>query len=75
MFKEAAIEVYDKVLQELTGREHLSNVTISFDITKVIAFRESMDDDGDKTNKSIIYLVSGENFIIDIPYSELKKLF
>lgn len=75
MFKETTIEVYDRVLQEITGKEHLSDVTMSFDVTKVVAFRESMGDDGEKTNKSIIYLVSGESFIIDIPYNELKKLF
>ena len=75
MFKETTIEVYDKVLQELTSQEHLSDVFMSFDVTKVVAFRESMGDDDEKTNKSIIYLTSGESFIIDIPYNELKKLF
>ena len=75
MFKETTIEVYDRVLQELTGQEQLSDVVMSFDVTKVVAFRESMGDDGEKTNKSVIYLVSGESFIIDIPYNELKKLF
>ena len=74
MFKETTIEVYDKALQELTGQEHLSDVNMCFDVTKVVAFRESMGDDGEKDNKSIIYLISGESFIIDIPYKQLKAL-
>ena len=75
MFKETTTEIYDRILEELTGKEVLTEVAMSFDVTKVVAFRQSMDDDLEKTNKSIIYLINGESFIIDIPYNELKKLF
>lgn len=75
MFKETTTEIYDRILEELTGKEVLTEVAMSFDVTKVVAFRQSMDDDLEKTNKSIIYLINGESFIIDIPYTELKKLF
>ena len=75
MFKETTIEIVDKVLQEITGKESLTEVAMSFDINEVAAFRETVNDELECTNKCIIYLKCGEMFIIDIPYKEVKKLF
>lgn len=75
MFKETTIEVVDRVLQEITGKESLTEVAMSFDINEVAAFRETVDDELEHSNKCIIYLKGGESFIIDISYNELKKLF
>lgn len=77
MWKETKISVFDKKLEELTGIEKLTKVSMSFDINKIISFREDLNENesGISENHSIIYLTSGENFIIDIPYIKLKKLF
>lgn len=76
MFKESSIEIVNRRHEELTGEEILSTVAMSFDIHDVIAFRETIEDGEEdiSSNKSIIYLRSGENFIIDIPYKQLKQL-
>ncbi len=76
MWKETKISVFDRKLEEITGIEKLVKVSMSFDVNKIVSFREDIEDGESETNKSnsVIYLTSGESFIIDIPYIKLKQL-
>lgn len=76
MFKETTIELYDRKLEEITGTEITTEVNMCFDVSKVVAFREVIEDGESEisSNRSVIYLMSGESFGIDIPYKQLKAL-
>ena len=67
------IEVFDNKLKELTGEEYLSPVNMCFNLNDITAIRETIED-GDtdvSKNRCVIYLKSGESFIIDTPYETL----
>jgi hypothetical protein len=65
----------NKKIRELTGVESLILVPFSFDIDVIIAYRQSVDDEGNTEDYTVIYTDSGETWCIDIPYSELNKIY
>jgi len=61
--------------KELTGMEELIFVPAVIDITDVVHFRQSVDDDGNLEPYSYIYTETIGSMCIDIPFSEFKEIF
>ena len=70
MIVESTIQIFDLKMQEVLGIEKKMAVAISFFLEDVTAVRENVEEGEDEIDpdKSIIYLKSGEYFVISTPY-------
>jgi len=57
-------------IKEMTGTEVLSFVPFSFNLSTVTAYRQSVDDNGDPEEYSVVYTEIGQVWCIDVPYGE-----
>lgn len=62
-------------LKEMTGKEILTFVPCSFDLSIVVGYRQSIDDDGVLEDYSVIYTKFNQIWCIDVPYEEFKYVY
>ena len=69
---ECNIVMENKRIKEMTGREELSFVPFSFDLSIVTGFRQSLTDEGDLEDYSVVYTEYGDVWCIDVSYDDFK---
>lgn len=77
MIHQTKIDLVDTKHEEIFGKELLVTVDMHFKLDKVIAIREYLNEETNKTspNKCIVYLHGEGLFIIHTPYQEMLNLF
>lgn len=75
VFKEYGLVLENSKLKEDLGIESLIFAKITVDITSLIAFRESVNDDGNTEPYTVIYLDNGQSFCIEVPYDDFLITF
>lgn len=66
---------------EIIGKDVIDPIDakLTIDLDKIVSFRqafsEECDEENDKIGKeTLVYLIDGENFIIEIPYESFSKI-
>lgn len=62
-------------IKELTGKESIILTPFSFDISMVTAYRQSIDDDSNPEDYTVIYTEYGDVYCIDITYGEFNYMY
>lgn len=62
-------------LKEMVGKEVLLQVPFSFDLGIITGFRQSVDNDGNVEDYTVIYTKYNETYCIDIMYDEFKYIY
>lgn len=75
VFKEYGLVLENMKLKEDLGIESLIFAKITVDITSLIAFRESVNDQGEPEPYTVIYLDNGQSFCIEVPYDDFLITF
>lgn len=75
VFKEYGLVLENSKLKENLGIESLIFAKITVDISSLIAFRESVNDDGQTEPYTVIYLDNGQSFCIEVPYDDFLITF
>ena len=75
IFKEYSIVLENGKLKEDLGIESFIFAKLTVDVTTVIAFRESVGNDGEMEPYTIINTDSGHTFCIEIPYEDFQIMF
>ncbi len=75
IFKEYGLVLENSKLKEDLGIESLIFTKITVDLTTLIAFRESVNDNGEIEPYTYIYLENGQSFCIEISYDDFLIVF
>lgn len=75
VFKEFGLVLEDKNMKENLGIEKLCFSKITIDLTTTIAYRESLNDDGEYEPYTYLYTDQGVHFCLDIPYDDFSIIF
>jgi hypothetical protein len=75
VFKEYGLVLENMKLKEDLGIESLIFAKITVDITSLIAFRESVNDQGEPEPYTVIYLDNGQSFCIEVSYEDFLITF
>lgn len=59
-------------VKEMTGKETLVEVPFCFDIGTVLAYRQSIDEEGYPEEYTVLYTDLGISYCIDISYGEFN---
>ena len=59
-------------IKEMTGTEVLSFVPFTFDLNSVTAYRQSLNDDAEPEEYTVVYTERGEVWCIDVSYDEFS---
>jgi hypothetical protein len=62
-------------IKELTGQDSILLVPFSFDINIIVAYRQSIDDEGTLETYTVVFTEYGDNYCIDIPYSKFNNTY
>ena len=65
----------NKELREMTGQENLLFPAFSFNLDIVTAYRQSVSDDGDLEDYTVIYTEFGDTWCIDVPFDEFNYTY
>jgi len=74
MILETKLELYNKKILELTGDDTSFLCDFIVDTKEICAARPSFDDDGEEEEGCLIYLKSGESFIIKLSYNFISTI-
>jgi pullulanase/glycogen debranching enzyme len=76
MIIETSVAIIKHKFQEITGVVEFITVKMSFNLSDVTAFRQSINEDENEidNNNCVIYLKSGEYFFINTPYHTILEL-
>jgi len=75
VFKEYGLVLENMKLKEDLGIESLIFAKITVDITSLVAFRESVNDQGEPEPYTVIYLDNGQSFCIEVSYEDFLITF
>lgn len=75
LFKEYNIVLENLKLKEDMGIDALIFAKITVDVAQLVSFRESVNDNGDIENYTVVHTLSGHTFCLDIPYEEFQIMF
>lgn len=64
----------DLKLTELIGQDSVIHAPFSFNPKNIIAFRQSISDEGELEPYTLLYSEYGDTWCIDIPYEDYKKI-
>jgi hypothetical protein len=62
-------------LNEITGSEHLILVPACIDLSYITSIRQSINNDGDLEDYTVLYTDMGTTLCIDTPYAEFLDIF
>lgn len=66
-------------VKELTGQESILFMPFSFDtcfdISMITAYRQSVDDNGNAEDYTVVYTEYGDTYCIDITYGEFNYMY
>jgi len=62
-------------VKELTGQESILFMPFSFDISMITAYRQSVDDNGEAEEYTVVYTEYGDTYCIDITYGEFNYMY
>jgi hypothetical protein len=62
-------------LKEMVGKEVLIQVPFSFNLSIITGFRQSVDNEGNIEDYTVIYTNNNESYCIDIHYGEFKYIY
>jgi hypothetical protein len=71
---ECKVSCFDTEIEELTGTKTDLWLPACIDMRHIIAIKNNYED-GELTDRTVIYFSHGDYFIIDRPYNEVLKLF
>ncbi len=75
MLVETNIIMNNIKIKELTGKESIILTPFSFDISMITAYRQSVDDDSNPEDYTVIYTEYGDVYCIDITYGEFNYMY
>lgn len=75
MLVETKIVMTNLKVKELTGKDSVILMPFSFDISMVTAYRQSVDDEGDAEDFTVIYTEYGDTYCVDITYGEFNYMY
>lgn len=62
-------------LKEMVGSAVLIQVPFSFDLSFITGFRQSVDDEGNVEDYTVIYTTNNESYCINVCYGEFKYIY
>jgi hypothetical protein len=76
MIIETSVAILNRKFEDMTGVVEFIIVKMSFNLSDVTAFREAVNENNNKIdiNNCVIYLKSGEYFLINTPYHTILEL-
>ena len=76
MIIETSVAILNRKFEDMTGVVEFIIVKMSFNLSDVTAFREAVNENDNKidSNNCVIYLKSGEYFLINTPYNTILEL-
>ena len=76
MIIETSVAILNRKFEDMTGVVEFIIVKMSFNLSDVTAFREAVNENDNKidSNTCVIYLKSGEYFLINTPYNTILEL-
>ena len=76
MIIETSVAILNRKFEDMTGVVEFIIVKMSFNLSDVTAFREAVNENDNKIdiNNCVIYLKSGEYFLINTPYNTILEL-
>ena len=72
---ECNIVMENKKLREMTGQENLIFPPFSFDLSIVTGYRQSVNDEGELEDYTVLYTEFGDVWCIDVSYDEFKHTY
>ena len=75
MLVETKIVMTNLKVKELTGKDSVILMPFSFDISMVTAYRQSVDNEGNSEDFTVIYTEYGDVYCVDITYGEFNYMY
>jgi hypothetical protein len=75
MLVETKIVMSDLRVKELTGNDSIILMPFSFDISMVTAYRQSIDNEANPEDYTVVYTEYGDVYCIDITYGEFNYMY